>query len=107
MPTWFMLEGNKHHRVAEELWLNYPNTVGGVLDPPKRDIGANRAKDVGPVVVIPDPRAVGGSIEIRYETRGRLTLFAYIGPHRGAWQRIEWKPNLPLNTDWKSRQEGP
>jgi hypothetical protein len=104
MLKWFMLEGGQHHKVDEGIWLHYSNTCN-IQDMPKGNIWANRLTDTGKLDPVPDSRVAGGCIEIRYETKGVLTFFAQIGPGRAAWQRIEWKPNLSADADWKADKE--
>ena len=105
MSKWFMLHGHGHHRVDEGIYLHYADTCNVQDLPIEENIWAKRSTDIGRIEPFSDRRVVGGVVEIRYETKGRLTFFAQIDINRAAWQRIEWRPNLPKGRDWQHDRE--
>jgi len=104
MSKWFMLQGDKHHKVDEGIYLHYSDTCN-VHDVPKTNLSeiewAKRSTSIAKKPHLPHPRV--GFVDINYETKGLITFFARISPGRAAWQRIEWKPNF--QADWNNDKE--
>ncbi|MEO7840189.1 MAG: hypothetical protein ABIU06_12645 [Anaerolineales bacterium] len=105
MSEWFMLHGDKHHKVDidEGLYLHYSDTcnVHDFSDNSTDIEWAKRSTSIAKKPHLPHPKV--GFVDINYETKGVITFFARISPNRAAWQRIEWKPNL--HTDWDNDKE--